>query len=157
MKALLAAVCLASASPAHSRLTILWVPAADFASWSELDRALTHYDDLRLTVAVSSDAHPDAQKRSLVNEGRLEVALRLDSDPLLPLIASRPKARVPMTRPLLPGTRARTVPRGLRLGACRFRLALVLFRRLRDSSDGFVLGRRRRTRSTASWANTETS
>jgi hypothetical protein len=93
--ALLWAPAAGAASPSHA---LLWVPPADFTGWPRLDEALSRYGGLRLTAALSASQLTPEAKRVIepwAAKGRLEVALRLEGDPLLPLIASLPAAPRP--------------------------------------------------------------
>ncbi len=100
------ALCFGLAQPGQSffssshgpKITVLWIPSEKFKNWSELDDLLEHYKDLRLTVAVApEDVPPDAAKKlaGWNAAGRIELALRLKGDPILPRVLEDPQAPRP--------------------------------------------------------------
>jgi hypothetical protein len=77
---------------------ILWVPEEGFSDWQLLKSRLEGCPAAKITVAVSPDdlsagAH-DALGR-LARQGKVDFALRLPGNPLLPLISSDPAAPRP--------------------------------------------------------------
>jgi len=71
------------------KIVVLWVPSESFSSWDRLDQLFTQYADLKLTIGLSPDAvSPEGRKivARWIENGRLEPALRLKGDPILPLI-----------------------------------------------------------------------
>ncbi|MDE2236987.1 MAG: hypothetical protein KGK30_03785, partial [Elusimicrobia bacterium] len=89
---------LAARAAAAPRCTVLWIPPPSFSAWSQLDALLKDHRGLRLTVGVSEDMLNPSALRALkpwIDDGRLEAALRLDGDPLLPLIAGQAEAPRP--------------------------------------------------------------
>lgn len=95
--ALAAAATLAAVPARAADQAFVWVPAETFASWKDLDAALAA-GSARLTVAVSPSMMTREAVASLSSwsaKGRVETALRLDGDPLLPVISSLPAAPRP--------------------------------------------------------------
>lgn len=81
-----------------AKITVLWVPSASFSRWTEVDEALQRDPDVRFTLAVApEDVPPEAAKKLAAwsASGRLELALRLKGDPILPLITDHPDAPRP--------------------------------------------------------------
>ncbi len=95
------ALFLASATPcraANAHTPVLWIPAADFANWSELSTDLAATGSPSLTVAVSPDQLTPAALavlQPLIQSGEVEIAARIDGDPILPLIADNAQAPRP--------------------------------------------------------------
>lgn len=80
------------------RAALLWIPPETFSDWDALERLLKDYESLKLTMALSPPMVSSETARRLlprIAEGRLEVALRIPGDPILPLIAAHPKAPRP--------------------------------------------------------------
>jgi hypothetical protein len=83
---------------APSKETVVWVPAEGFSDWAKLDALLSRGNDLKLTIALTpSMLTPEAKKvmAAWMFAGRVEGALRLEGDPLLPLIAEDARAPRP--------------------------------------------------------------
>jgi hypothetical protein len=81
-----------------AKITVLWVPSESFSDWQDLDMLLDRYKDLRFTIALAPEDVPPAAASKLgswVTAGRVELALRLKGDPVLPLIADHPDAPRP--------------------------------------------------------------
>lgn len=81
-----------------AKITVLWVPSETFSRWGELDDLLERDKSVRFTLAVAPEDVPaDAAKKLAAwsAAGRLELALRLKGDPILPLIANHPDAPRP--------------------------------------------------------------
>ncbi|MFA6318154.1 MAG: glucodextranase DOMON-like domain-containing protein [Elusimicrobiota bacterium] len=77
---------------------LLWIPAESFSDWEGLAEALSRHPKLSFTAALTpSMASPGTRSllQPFVAEGRLEIALRLDGDPILPLIHDHPTAPRP--------------------------------------------------------------
>lgn len=84
------------------RAVVLWVPEESFSDWTRLDAALSRRDDLKLTVGLSESMLTPECRRVLgpwLAKGRVEAALRLDGDPILPLIAAHADAPRPDDAP----------------------------------------------------------
>ncbi len=85
-------------APGGEKRTALWIPLDSFDQWGNIDALLERYPSLRFTLAVApEDLTPQAAKRlsALRAAGRLELALRLKGNPILPLIANHPEAPRP--------------------------------------------------------------
>lgn len=77
---------------------LLWVPSESFSDWAALSRAFQDYDKLRLTIGLTPEMAGEPQAGLLkpwLENGRLEIALRIDGDPLLPIIALEGEAPRP--------------------------------------------------------------
>jgi len=69
------------------RKSLLWVPDAVSLDWDRLRALLERRSGARFTLALSPEEIPDAQKdwlASIEREGRLEIAVRIVGDPILP-------------------------------------------------------------------------
>ncbi len=76
-------------------LAWLWVPTEDFSGWERLAVLMEADQDIKLTVALTPPMMTPPMRdatASLIAEGRLEIALRLSGDPILPLIQGLPEA-----------------------------------------------------------------
>lgn len=76
----------------------VWLPDPAFARWSAVDALMRERSDLKLTVALTpAQATPLAQAAlsPWIAAGRIELAARLDGDPVLPLVALHPDAPRP--------------------------------------------------------------
>ena len=77
---------------------LLWIPEDSFSDWAALGALLAREPALKLTVGLSPEMITPAAKEALgpwLSKGRLEAALRLAGDPILPLIAENPAAPRP--------------------------------------------------------------
>src|SRR5271155_2724315 len=71
----------------------LWVPNEAALNWDDFLATLRWNSSLRLTAAISPSALPEGMKGELSrlsDEGRVEFALRLPQDPVLPLLTRLP-------------------------------------------------------------------
>lgn len=76
----------------------VWLPDPAFERWSAVDALMRERSDLRLTVALTpAQATPLAQAAlsPWIAAGRIELAFRLNGDPVLPLVALHPDAPRP--------------------------------------------------------------
>ncbi len=96
-KLILAVLCFSAAHAAwgsERRATLLLVPAEDFSDWKGL-AGLVSANAFKITLALTPEmATPQAQDALawLAKTGRIELAMRISGDPVLPLIsASRPQ------------------------------------------------------------------
>ncbi|NNN05180.1 MAG: hypothetical protein HKL90_04695 [Elusimicrobia bacterium] len=100
MKLWLAAVLLAAA-PARAQTlpsALVWLPAEKFTDWSKVDDLLRRRADLKLTVALTPGLATPAAKDALkpwAAAGRVELAARIEGDPILPLVDADPAAPRP--------------------------------------------------------------
>jgi len=68
---------------------LLWVPEQSGMDWDAFRALLARYPDARFTVGLAPEGIPEEPRKWLAEEakaGRLEVALRIPGDPILPLI-----------------------------------------------------------------------
>ncbi|MFH2202125.1 MAG: glucodextranase DOMON-like domain-containing protein [Elusimicrobiota bacterium] len=73
----------------ENRIILLWVPEMGTVDWNAFQSLIERHPDVRLTVALSPAEIPEEVRPWLsawAREGRLEVALRITGDPILPLI-----------------------------------------------------------------------
>lgn len=71
------------------RTVLLWNPEMESIDWMALQKLLRAHPDAGLTIALSPEMIPEEVRPWLaawVKEGRLEIALRIAGDPILPLI-----------------------------------------------------------------------
>ncbi|MBI5240284.1 MAG: hypothetical protein HY926_07405 [Elusimicrobia bacterium] len=76
-------------------LAFLAVPAEDFSDWKALADAVNSTPELKLTLALTPDMVTEAVRDSLsmpLRTGRLELAMRIPGDPILPLVAAGPSS-----------------------------------------------------------------
>ncbi|HAM35581.1 MAG TPA: hypothetical protein DEB40_02110 [Elusimicrobia bacterium] len=84
------------------RMTLLLVPPETFSEWESLSAAFAAYPQLKLTLALTPAMirpHAAAILAPLVQAGRLEIAMRIPGDPILPLIEKHPMAPRPQDIP----------------------------------------------------------
>ncbi|MBI5210731.1 MAG: hypothetical protein HY927_12235 [Elusimicrobia bacterium] len=77
---------------------LLWVPPESFAEWGEVAAALARHKKLSFTAALTpAMATPRARQvlAPFIDDKRLEIALRVPGDPILPLIHAHPAAPRP--------------------------------------------------------------
>ncbi len=97
----LAILLLSLVSPARAESqngALIWLPPENFRRWSEVDALLRSRPELKLTVGISpAMASPlvKAALRPWVEKGRVEIAARVNGDPVLTLIAAHPAAPRP--------------------------------------------------------------
>jgi hypothetical protein len=84
-----------AASGDQPAMVLLAVPAEDFSQWQSLADALGSSPDLKLTLGLTQNMLT-AQVRDVLalplNTGRLELAMRIPGDPILPLVAGDPES-----------------------------------------------------------------
>lgn len=98
MKVLLLLALLAAPAAATAPGALVWIPSESFKRWSEVDALLRERSSLRLTIALTPAMVTPLTRSALgpwIEEGRVEVAVRLPGDPILPLVASHPSAPRP--------------------------------------------------------------
>lgn len=92
--ALLAAAAAAQAAPS----AVVWLPPESFRQWSAVDALLRGDADLKLTIGVTPAMASPLVKAALapwVEAGRVELAARIDGDPILTMISGHPAAPRP--------------------------------------------------------------
>ena len=99
---LLAALLLGPGRPlawgGQRRVALLAVPAEDFSQWRSLSDLVASYGDLKLTLALTPDMLTPQVRDALApltRTGRVELAMRITGDPLLPLAHRHPAAPRP--------------------------------------------------------------
>ncbi len=73
----------------RERTALLWVPDGKATDWEALYSLLLKYPKARFTIAVAPEDIPEDARAWLsewVKLGRIEIALRIQGDPILPLI-----------------------------------------------------------------------
>src|SRR3990167_8311872 len=80
------------------RLCLLWIPPEFFSDWAGLGKVLDQNPQVNLTLGLAPGMLTPTGESILpawIGAKRLEVALRLKGDPLLPMIAEHPLAARP--------------------------------------------------------------
>lgn len=99
MKALaLLALLAGSASAQTSPGAVVWLPPESFRQWSGVDALMRSDSDLKLTIGVTPTMATPLVKAALlpwVEKGRVELAARLNGDPVLTMVAGHPSAPRP--------------------------------------------------------------
>ena len=86
----------ASAQPLPGAL--VWIPPENFRQWSAVDALMRSDSGIKLTIGVAPAMATPLVKAALVpwvEKGRVEVAVRIDGDPVLTLAAGHPAAPRP--------------------------------------------------------------
>ena len=84
-------------------VVILAVPVEEFSQWQEMAGLLASWPDLKLTLALTPKMLTPEARAALVpltKSGRVELAMRIPGDPLLPMLRKYPAA--PGLQNLLP-------------------------------------------------------
>lgn len=82
----------------EKKTALLWVPPESLIDWAVLSEFFKKNEAFRLTVGLTPEMITPAMKSQLdpwVAQGRLELALRIPGDPILPLITRHPAAPRP--------------------------------------------------------------
>lgn len=77
---------------------LVWLPPEGFRHWSAVDSLLRERSHLKLTIGLTPAMASPLVKAALgpwAANGRVELASRLNGDPILPLVASHPSAPRP--------------------------------------------------------------
>ena len=93
--ALLLGACSFPAQAAPGPTVLLAVPVEDFSQWRSLAGLLASYGDLKLTLALTPDMLTPQVRDDLaplMRTGRVELAMRIPGDPILPLVVARAAA-----------------------------------------------------------------
>ncbi len=86
------------ASPAAAEQALVWLPPESYRRWSEVDALLREHSELKLTIGVSPSMATPLVKAALgpwLENGRVELAARIDGDPVLSAVAAHPAAGRP--------------------------------------------------------------
>lgn len=86
------------AAPAAAEQALIWLPPESYRRWSEVDALLRERSELKLTIGVTPAMASPLVKAALVpwiEKGRVELAARVDGDPVLSAIAAHPAAPRP--------------------------------------------------------------
>lgn len=81
---------------------VVWNPPDGFTAWSEVDGLMRARDGMKLTIGLAPAMATPLVKAALtpwIETGRVEIASRIDGDPVLPLIAGLPAAPRPQDAP----------------------------------------------------------
>ena len=73
----------------ENKIALLWIPEMNSIDWEQLKNLIAGHPDASLTIALVPSEIPQQAYPWLaawVREGRLEVALRIKGDPIMPLI-----------------------------------------------------------------------
>ncbi len=96
---LLAPLLWAVAAPAQTLPgALVWLPPENFSRWSEVDALMRAQDGIKLTIGVTPTMATPLVKAALtpwIERGRIELAARIDGDPVLTLAAGHPAAPRP--------------------------------------------------------------
>lgn len=100
MKILILTALLFAGSASAQQLpgALVWLPPENFRRWSEVDALLHADDDLKLTIGVTPTMATPLVKAALtpwIEKGRVELAARINGDPVLTVVASHPAAPRP--------------------------------------------------------------
>jgi len=93
--ALLVLFVAATASAQQLPGALVWIPPESFRRWSEVDALMRASQGLKLTIGVTPAMATPLVKAALVpwiEKGRLEVAARINGDPVLTMAATHPAA-----------------------------------------------------------------
>lgn len=94
MKTLVLLALLAGAASAQQLPgAVVWLPPENFRQWSGVDALMRADSDLKLTIGVSPAMATPLVKAALlpwVEKGRIELAARIDGDPVLTMVAGHP-------------------------------------------------------------------
>lgn len=77
---------------------VVWLPPESFRQWSGVDALMRASDGLKLTIGVTPAMATPLVKAALapwIAEGRVEVAARINGDPVLTMVAGHPEAPRP--------------------------------------------------------------
>jgi len=77
---------------------LVWLPPESFRRWSEVDAFMRANDGVKLTIGVTPAMATPLVKAALlpwIEKGRLEVAARINGDPVLTVVAGHPAAPRP--------------------------------------------------------------
>lgn len=77
---------------------VVWLPPENFRAWSGVDALMRSSDGLKLTIGVSPAMATPLVKAALapwIAQGRVEVAARINGDPVLTMVAGHPQAPRP--------------------------------------------------------------
>jgi hypothetical protein len=77
---------------------LVWLPPETFTQWSRVDELLRAQSSLKLTIALTPQMATPLAKAALAPwaaRGRVELAARIQGDPVLPLTAAHPAAPRP--------------------------------------------------------------
>lgn len=86
------------AAPAAADQALIWMPPENYRRWSEVDGLLRERSELKLTVGVTPSMASPLVKAALgpwIEKGRVELAARVDGDPVFAALAAHPAAARP--------------------------------------------------------------
>lgn len=86
------------ASSPYGSGAVVWLPPEGFRRWSEVDALMRAAGGLKLTIGVTPSMATPLVKAALtpwIEKGRIEVAARINGDPVLTMAATHPAAARP--------------------------------------------------------------
>lgn len=96
--ALLALLFASGASAQQQPGAAVWLPPENFRHWSGVDALMRAHDGLKLTIGLTPSMATPLVKAALmpwIERGRIELAARINGDPILTMIAGHPVAARP--------------------------------------------------------------
>lgn len=96
--ALLALLFAGTASAQQLPGALVWIPSESFRHWSEVDAFMRAHDGVKLTIGLTPTMATPLVKAALlpwVEKGRIELAARINGDPMLTLMTGHPAAPRP--------------------------------------------------------------
>ncbi|MDD5305394.1 MAG: hypothetical protein PHS14_20030, partial [Elusimicrobia bacterium] len=94
----LLALLAANASAQQLPGALVWIPPENFRHWSGVDALMRAHDDVKLTIGVTPAMATPLVKAALtpwIEKGRIELAARIDGDPVLTVFTGHPAAPRP--------------------------------------------------------------
>lgn len=88
----------ASASAQQLPGALVWLPPENFRHWSGVDALMRAHEDVKLTIGVTPTMATPLVKAALthwIEKGRIELAARINGDPVLTMVAGHPAAPRP--------------------------------------------------------------
>jgi hypothetical protein len=95
---LLALLCASTASAQRLPGALVWLPPENFRHWSGVDALMRAHEEMKLTIGVTPTMATPLVKAALmpwIEKGRIELAARINGDPILTLVAGYPAAPRP--------------------------------------------------------------
>ena len=95
---LLALLCASTASAQRLPGALVWLPPENFRHWSGVDALMRAHEEMKLTIGVTPTMATPLVKAALmpwIEKGRIELAARINGDPILTLVTGYPAAPRP--------------------------------------------------------------
>lgn len=96
--ALLSLLLAGAASAQQSPDATVWLPPENFRHWSSVDALMRAHDGMKLTIGLTPTMATPLVKAALlpwVEKGRIELATRINGDPILTMVTGHPSAPRP--------------------------------------------------------------